>query len=145
MSNKLYPQAQFLPGVIRLTKHLYQNQIPSAIATSSSRHHFNMKTIHHQQWLSLFDCFVLGDDPEIRQGKPAPDIFLIAAKRLGANPEQCLVFEDSIAGMEAALAAKMSVVAIPDPDLDKTLYRNAHQILNSLTEFQPQLWYLPEF
>ena len=65
-----------------------------------------MKTVNHQQWLKLLEIFVLGDDPEIKQGKPAPDIFLLAAKRLGANPSQCLVFEDSLAGMKAAIAAE---------------------------------------
>ncbi len=47
--------------------------------------------------------------------------------------------------MEAALAAKMSVIVIPHPDFELNLYQDATQILNSLTEFQPQLWHLPKF
>lgn len=141
----LYPHAKPLRGATRLTQHLHQQGIPQAIATSSSLRHFSMKTTHYQAWIELFDEIVVGDDPAINHGKPAPDIFLLAAQRLGVSPEHCLVFEDSLAGMQAALAAKMSVVAIPHPDFDRHLYQDATQILNSLDEFQPQLWHLPEF
>jgi pseudouridine-5'-monophosphatase len=172
----LYPQAQPLPGAIFLTKHFYQRHIPQAIATSSSSHHFQLKTINHQEWIKLFDCIVLGDDPAITKGKPEPDIFLLTAQRLQAHPEKCLVFEDSPAGVQAAKQAGMSVVAIPHSDFDEVqagaepeplaphpakgqrrvsegsrritlelgLYQDADQILNSLTEFQPQLWHLPQ-
>ncbi|MGB3513292.1 MAG: HAD-IA family hydrolase [Microcoleaceae cyanobacterium] len=140
-----FPEAQPMPGAVHLTKHLYQNKIPQAIATSSSREPFNLKTKNHQEWFRLFDDIVVGDDPNLKRGKPAPDIFLITAKRLGISPKNCLVFEDSLAGMEAALAAGMSVVIVPDPDMDKSLFYSAHQILNSLTEFEPHLWQLPPF
>lgn len=142
---KRYTTAKLLPGAMRLTQHFYSNQIPQAIATSSSEVNFNLKMTHHQDWISLFDCFVLGDDPEIQNGKPKPDIFLLAAQRLGASPETCLVFEDSLAGMQAAIAAGMSVVVIPDSEMDKTLYSEANQILNSLEEFDPTVWQLPTF
>ncbi len=140
-----FPEAKPMPGAVRLTQHLYQNKIPQAVATSSSCEPFNIKTKNHQEWFQLFDYIVVGDDPNLKHGKPAPDIFLIAAKRLGASPEKCLVFEDSLAGMKAALAAGMSVVVVPDPDLDKNLFHLADQILNSLTEFKPELWQLPPF
>ncbi|OZH53097.1 HAD family hydrolase [Hydrocoleum sp. CS-953] len=140
-----FPEAKPMPGAVRLTQHLYNNKIPQAVATSSSREPFNLKTKNHQEWFQLFDYIVVGDDPNLKRGKPAPDIFLIAAERLDVSPENCLVFEDSLAGMEAALAARMSVVVVPDPDMDKNLFHSAHQILNSLTEFQPHLWQLPSF
>ncbi|MEB3342985.1 HAD-IA family hydrolase [Okeania sp.] len=140
-----FPNAKPMPGAVRLTQHLYQHKIPQAVATSSSHEPFNLKTKNHQEWFQLFDYIVRGDDPSIKQGKPAPDIFLIAAERLNVSPEKCLVFEDSLAGMEAALAAGMSVVIVPDPDMDKKEFDSAHQILNSLTEFEPHLWKLPPF
>ena len=139
----LYPQAKPLKGAISLTRHLHRHHIPQALASSSSRHHYNLKTTAHQQWFSLFDCIVLGDDPALKQSKPAPDIFLLTAERLGASPKHCLVFEDAVAGMQAAKAAGMSVVVVPDPDIDPQLYQNADQILTSLGEFEPQLWQLP--
>ena len=136
----LYPTAKTLPGTIELIQHLAKHNISQAIASSSSRHHFEMKTANHQQWLKIFETITLGNDPEIERGKPAPDIFLLAAKRLKANPEQCLVFEDSVAGIKAAIAAGMSVVAVPDPVFDRQLFQEANLILNSMTEFEPQDW-----
>jgi len=141
----LYQTATILPGAIKLTNHLFNENIPQAIASSSSRHHFDMKTMNHQEWLKIFDQITLGDDPAIAKGKPAPDIFLLAAKRLDALPQKCLVFEDSIAGMNAAIAAGMAVVAIPDPVFDKKLFSQANEVLNSMTEFDPQAWNLPDF
>jgi pseudouridine-5'-monophosphatase len=141
----LYSTAQILPGTVELIQHLAEHHVPQAIASSSSQHHFAMKTIHHQEWLKLFEITTLGDDPAIKQGKPAPDIFLLAAQRLKANPEQCLVFEDSVAGMQAAIAAGMSVVVIPDAVFDRQLFQGADQILDSMTEFNPQDWDLPRY
>ncbi len=60
--------------------------------------------------LEAFDATVTGD--EIVHGKPAPDIFLQAAERVGVQPERCVVVEDSLAGVEAARAAGMRVIAI---------------------------------
>lgn len=144
-SQQQLPQAKPLPGAVRLTEHLHQHQIPQAVATSSARRPFCLKTTHYQEWFALFDVIVVGDDPVLQRGKPAPDIFLLAAQRLGAIPEQCLVFEDAHAGMEAALAAGMSVIVVPPPSVDKQLYREANQILDSLTDFEPHLWQLPSF
>ena len=51
---------------------------------------------------------------DVARGKPAPDVFLLAASRLGVPPSQCLVLEDSITGAEAGLSAGMSVILVPD-------------------------------
>lgn len=141
----LYSTARVLPGTLKLIQHLAQHDIPQAIATSSSHHHFELKTANHQQWLKLFEITTLGDDPEIELGKPAPDIFLLTAKRLKAQPEQCLVFEDSLAGMKAAISAGMAVVVIPDPVFERQLFQEADLVLNSMTEFEPQAWNLPGY
>ena len=61
---------------------------------------------------SLFSVVITGD--EVQQGKPHPDIYLLAAKKLGISPEACLVIEDSLAGIAAGKAANMRVAAIPD-------------------------------
>lgn len=140
---QLFPSAQPLPGAIRLTQHLKHKGIPQAVATSSTQHTFHLKTTHHKDWFNVFHTIITGD--VVKQSKPAPDIFLKAAKAIQASPEQCLVFEDSPAGIEAALAAKMSVVAVPDVMLDKKFCQGASQVLNSLEEFVPELWELPPF
>jgi len=140
-----YADAEPMPGAIRLTQHLHQHCLPQGIASSSAQAPFRLKTSRHQDWFKLFDCVVLGDDPAVHNGKPAPDIFLVAAQRLGAQPENCLVFEDSSAGISAAKQAGMSVVAVPDPEMELLLSQAADQILTSLTEFRPEQWHLPKF
>jgi beta-phosphoglucomutase-like phosphatase (HAD superfamily) len=138
----LYPSACPMPGATELTRHFYQAGIPQAIASSSSQRPFDAKITHHQEWMQLFHGVVLGDDPEVKQGKPAPDIFLVAAQRLEVHPEHCLVFEDSLAGVMAAKQAGMTVVAVPDPMMDKSLFQQADDVLSSLKEFDPRRWNL---
>ncbi|MEL6223359.1 MAG: HAD-IA family hydrolase [Cyanobacteria bacterium J06627_8] len=138
-----YPQAQPMPGARALTNYLEHHEIPHAVATSSSQRPFSLKTASHAQWFRQFTCVVTGDDPEIQHGKPEPDIFLLAAQRMQVSPEQCLVFEDSLAGVAAGKAAGMAVVAVPDPMFDAVLYHEADQILSSLTDFSPTEWGLP--
>jgi HAD superfamily hydrolase (TIGR01509 family) len=140
---ELFPQAEPLPGAVKLTMHLHQAGIPQAVATSSDRYNFELKITHHHEWFGIFKCLVIGDDPEILHGKPAPDIFLLAAKRLQADPHHCLVFEDSPAGVEAARAAGMFVVAVPDPHMNDGEYRTAHQIIRSLSDVDLAAWNLP--
>jgi len=141
----LFPQAEPMPGAVRLTEHLHNLGVLQAVATSSDTRHFQLKTSRHQRWFSIFDCVVIGDDPEIRLGKPAPDIFLITARRLGVAPSDCLVLEDSPVGVAAARAAGMPSVAVPDPHLDPKVLDGADQILGSLIEFDPAAWGLPPF
>jgi len=138
-----FRDTQALPGAKELTTHFFKHGIPQALATSSSSPMYEAKYEKHKKWFSQFKQIVRGDDPELKEGKPAPDIFLIAAKRLGVEPAECLVFEDAPSGMEAALAAGMSVVAVPDPNMDHSQYQNASQIISSLENFDPEYWGLP--
>jgi len=134
-----------LPGAKEMTTHFFDLGIPQALATSSSSPMFEAKFEKHKKWFSQFTQIVKGDDSELKEGKPAPDIFLLAAKRLGVDPAECLVFEDSPTGTEAALAAGMSVVVVPDPNMDHCHYKNASQIISSLKDFDPEYWGLPKF
>lgn len=141
--DELFPLAEPMPGALRLTQHLHRHGVPQAVATSSDRRHFALKTSRHQRWFGIFDCIVIGDDPAVRRGKPAPDIFLVTAERLGILPADCLVFEDSPVGVEAARAAGMPVIAVPDPHMKPEVYASADQILRNLNEFDPAPWGLP--
>lgn len=79
-----------------------------------------------------FDTLVSVDD--VARGKPAPDIYLLAARRLGVDPGECLAFEDTPTGARAALAAGMRVVAIPSAGQDFSEVR-PHLTLRGLHEF----------
>ncbi|MBY8038374.1 HAD family hydrolase [Vibrio fluvialis] len=98
-------------GVIELLQWLKAHQIPTAVATSSQREVASVKLrlagIDH-----YFDSFATGC--EVSQGKPHPEIFLLAANRLNVEPEHCLAFEDSNNGVKSAMAAKMITYQIPD-------------------------------
>ena len=142
---KKFKDTEALPGAKEMTTHFFRLGIPQAIATSSSSPMFEAKFEKHKKWFSQFTQIVRGDDPELKEGKPAPDIFLLAAKRLGVDPAECLVFEDAPTGTEAALAAGMSVVVVPDPNMDHCHYKNASQIISSLKDFDPEYWGLPKF
>lgn len=137
----LRPTAQPMPGALDLTQRLHQAGVPQAIATSSSRDPFAWKAEPHQAWLACFQAIVLSDDPAVGgRSKPAPDLFLVAADRLGYDPADCLVLEDSPAGIAAAEAAGMRSIAIPDPLVDRSLYQAAAAILPDLTAFDPVAW-----
>ncbi len=145
MINALFQSATPMPGAPELTQRLVALGIPHAVASSSSRRTFEIKTEAHAGWFAGFSTVVLGDDPEVHEGKPAPDIFLVAAQRMGARPEQCLVVEDSPAGIAAARAAGMAVLAVPDPNMDPALFISADLVLASLRDFAPEAWGLPPF
>ena len=101
----------FKPGLLSLLEFLERAGIRKAVATSSCRESA-MKKLTAGGLIDRFRVIITGDD--VRSGKPAPDIFLAAAKRLNTPVERCLVFEDSENGVYAAYSADMSVIMIPD-------------------------------
>lgn len=128
-------------GAEAFVRSLVAQGIPVAVATSSDRRLYELKVQSHP-WFDLFGAVVCGDDPRVIAKKPAPDIFLVAAQDLRADPRRCLVFEDSLAGVEAALAAGMRVVALPDPTAGvehRERFRSADHILRGWDEASPSL------
>jgi len=134
MLAELMPSAEPMPGAVALTQALHARGVPQAVATSSSRRFFDLKTTRHHDWFALFAAVVVGDDPRVARGKPEPDIFLVAARDLGADPASCLVFEDAPAGLAAARAAGMQVVAVPYPGMDVARLAAADLVVGSLLE-----------
>ncbi len=135
--------AEAKPGAEELVTHLNQHGVRQAVASSSPRELFLLKIQRHRQWIDRIGQIVLVEDPDVAAGKPAPDVFLAAARRLGADPEDCLAFEDSPAGIQAASAAGMSVIAVPEERLVDSDLVAADVVLDSLTEFRPEDWGLP--
>jgi pseudouridine-5'-monophosphatase len=123
----LFPSCQAMAGAEGFVRSLAELGVPMAVATSSDRRLYEMKVRSHG-WFDRFAAVVCGDDPRVAAKKPAPDIFLVAARELGVEPSRCLVFEDSLAGVEAALAAGMRVVAVPDPAAGPEHYGAAHRV-----------------
>lgn len=140
--DRMFAEVAPMPGAIALTKHLQAHRVPQAVATSSSRTSLARKLSAHREWFEVFETVVIAE--EVERGKPAPDIFLEAARRLGAPPEACLVFEDAPLGVEAALAAGMRVVAVPEPGHEHAV-ADAHSVIESLEAFDPAAWGLPPF
>jgi HAD superfamily hydrolase (TIGR01509 family) len=98
-----------MKGLIELIDALRAERIPMALATSAPKPNV-VHTLAELDLASAFPVIVRGD--EVARGKPAPDVFIEAARRLGVDPAGCLVFEDAPMGIEAASAAGMQVVAL---------------------------------
>lgn len=99
------------PGLFELLNLIDERGWAKAVATSTARP-LALKKLTTTGLISRFAAIVGGD--EVPHGKPAPDIFLAAAARLGATPAGCLVLEDSEAGVRAAHAAGMQSIIVPD-------------------------------
>ena len=115
-----FKKCPFIEGAKEITdKFKKELKLKTALATSSSKINFDYKTFNKKEWIKEdFDAIVLGDDKRIKNGKPAPDIFILAAKEIGLKPNECIVFEDSIGGMKAAISSGAKIViGIPDPHL----------------------------
>ena len=105
----LLPQADLLPGAKRLLEHLRDHKVPCALATSSNKVHFKLKTTRHVGLFeSVFSHMITGDD--VVKGKPDPEIFLKAKDDFDCEPkpsaENCLIFEDSPLGIQGARESK---------------------------------------
>ncbi len=98
-------------GVVEILGKFKEAGVKCAVASSSS-----MEVIAgNLARAGISSCFeAVASGPEVMNGKPAPDIFLLAAERLGLPPEECYVFEDAVNGILAADAAGMKPVMVPD-------------------------------
>ncbi len=123
------------PGLLELLDYLEANQVVKAVA-SSTPCWFAPRKLAHAGLDQRFNVVICGD--MVQRGKPAPDLFLEAARQLNVPPESCIVLEDSEVGILAARAAGMLPVMIPDlkppaPEVGKLAFR----VLHSLKEVIP--------
>jgi HAD superfamily hydrolase (TIGR01509 family) len=132
------------PGLESVLGWLEARAFPRAVATSSARAtaHRLLQAAGVRQ---RFEIVVGGD--EVTHGKPAPDLFLLAAERLGVAPSDCVVLEDSSAGIRAAHRAGMTPILVPDlqspeDDVRALAYRicaTLHEAETVLVELLPPL------
>ncbi|MCJ1444772.1 MAG: hypothetical protein MMC23_005274 [Stictis urceolatum] len=147
LQRELFKNSRPLPGVPQLLNSLIASKTHLALATSTHATNYALKTAHLPDLFSLFPDSqrVLGDDPRIPKGKgkPAPDIYLLALETINENlrdkgekeirREECLVFEDSVPGVEAGRRAGMRVVWCPHPELLKEFAGREEDVLAGLT------------
>ena len=121
-----------MPYIEELLKYLKESNYKVAVASSSNMDHIinNMEKTGLKKYIDEF-----ASGAEVENGKPAPDVFLLAAKRLGVKPEECLVLEDSKAGVIAGSSAGAKVIMIPDMfKPDEVCKEKAYRIVNNLGE-----------
>ncbi len=122
-------KVELMPGVEALLDQLQAANYPMAVATASDRNWVG-------RWLPRFNLEryfpIVTTRDDVVNNKPAPDVYLLAAEKLGVDPKKCLVFEDSKAGTQAGKSAGMTVVAVPS-HVTRTLdFSMADTTVNSL-------------
>ncbi|XP_019869784.1 pseudouridine-5'-phosphatase-like isoform X2 [Aethina tumida] len=145
-ASKYLGNVPLMPGAQKMVNHLKKHNIPIAVATSSGLDSFKIKSSKHEEFFKLFNHIICGgSDVNVKNGKPAPDIFLYCATKFKENPapENCLVFEDSPNGVKAAISANMHVVMIPDENVPPELIKQADIVVKSLDETDLTLFGLP--
>ena len=121
-----------MPYIEELLKYLKESNYKVAVASSSNIDHIinNMEKTGLKKYIDKF-----ASGAEVENGKPAPDVFLLAAERLGVKPEECLVLEDSKAGVIAGNSAGAKVIMVPDMfEPDEVCKEKAYKIVENLGE-----------
>ena len=121
-----------MPYVEELLKYLKENNYKIAVASSSDTADIknNLEKTKLEKYIDE-----IASGAEVENGKPAPDVFLLAAKRLGVDPKDCLILEDSKAGIKAGKASGAMVFMVPDMfTVDKECEDTADRILTNLGE-----------
>lgn len=125
-------KGKLLPGVLELIQLCQERDFLLGVATSSPLR-LAKTTLRHFQLESLFDTVTSAEDQP--SGKPHPAIYLASAESLGVHPANCLAFEDSVRGMQSALAAGITCVVVPASDnRDHPEFKRAALQLTSLEE-----------
>ena len=118
---------EILPGVRKVLDYLTEQNIPFALGSASKNARPILKKIN------LYDKFdAIVDGTDVSKAKPDPEVFLIAAEKLKVNPNECVVFEDSVAGVQAANIGKMTSVGIGE----KEVLNEADYIFADFTEIE---------
>jgi HAD superfamily hydrolase (TIGR01509 family) len=135
--NKVYfelanTQLHLLPGAIKVLDYAKSNG-KTALVTSSNRDYVEF-VFKHTGIADYFDSVIAGDD--VTKGKPDPEGYINAAKRLEVESDTCIVFEDAPNGVEAGINAAMKVVAVPSPYvIGDATFSKADLVINTLEDY----------
>lgn len=120
------------PGAQDILSFLHENHIPVSLA-SSTVHPVVVQELMDAGLFQYFDEIITGD--MVSKSKPEPDIFLLAAKKLGVKPKECFVVEDSFNGITAADRANMKSIMVPDlKQPDATIQKHIFKVMANLLE-----------
>ncbi|MGK0325418.1 MAG: beta-phosphoglucomutase [Polaribacter sp.] len=126
--------SEILPDVSGILEYLKNNNIPIALGSASKNAHPILEKVN---LLHYFDIIVDGNN--VIKAKPDPEVFLLAAKQLGVDSNNCVVFEDAIAGVKAANAAKMISIGIGDKKVLSEAQFNFNDFTEISTDFIQEL------
>lgn len=125
-----------MPGVKEMLRDLYEAGFLMAIASSSSVSFIELA----MDYIGVKQYFhVINSGENVARSKPAPDIYLDTARKLGAMPGECIVLEDSENGTLAAVSAGMTCVGLHNPDSGNQNLERAKAVIGELREFTPEL------
>lgn len=124
------------PGLYSLLDELAARNLLLGVATSGHRQYVAL-ALRTLELDGRFQAIAAGD--EVERGKPSPDIYLLAAERLGVPPNRCLALEDAPLGVEAAVAAGMTCLAVPSQWTASLDFPGAYQVFSSLNEVREGL------
>jgi HAD superfamily hydrolase (TIGR01509 family) len=138
MLDRYRTELPLIPGAVEAVRRT-AGRFRLGLASSSNRELIDA-VLEAAGLTELFEATVSSE--EVARGKPAPDVYLEAARRLGVAPERCGAVEDSHGGIRSAKAAGMFVVAIPNPSYppDEEALAAADDVLRSIDELQPELF-----
>ena len=125
-------------GAYELLKHLKNKEYKIALATSASKERME-KQLKKANFIDIFDELVCKD--EVKETKPNPEIFIKAANKLGVDPKECIVIEDSLAGLKAAYKGNMLPIHVVDlKDADKEIKKYCYKSFNNLIEIKKEVF-----
>jgi beta-phosphoglucomutase family hydrolase len=129
-----------MPGLIKVLERAQQISLPTAVASSATLPTIQL-VMQTLDIVRYFQTLTSGD--QVEHGKPAPDVYLLAAERIGVLPKNCLVIEDSLNGVLAAKAAGMQCIAIPCQATKHQDHTKADKILGTLEALNLDDWCNP--
>ncbi len=127
VKEKLVP----IPGLFSLIDLFKKNKFKFSITSSGTKGYINL-ILSKVELENIFDVVISGDDVKI--GKPNPETYMVACKKLNLQPKECIVLEDATVGIKAAKRAGCKCIAVKNPNTPQQDFSKADYVVNSLGE-----------